>query len=521
VLKAKFDLGLFENPYIDENEVNAVRTDPKIIAKKAALESIVLLKNVNGLLPISKKIKTIALIGEEITKARLGGYSGPGNQPISILKGIEEKVAGKTKIIYAKGVGVNKKEYDIISSAYLSSDDGKKGLAASYYSNIDFSGEPVVKRTDEQINFHWTLFPPDSKLTSDFYSARWKGFLKAPATGKFKIGLEGNQGFRLYINDKIVIDAWNKQTYATHLTDFLFEKGKSYSIRIDFYEPNGNNATVKLIWNATVKDDYQQRLQEALVAARQSDVVVIAAGIHEGEFQDRAYLSLPGDQEAIIQAVAATGKPVVVLLVGGSAITMDKWINKVGAIADIWYPGEEGGRAVADVLFGDYNPAGRLPITFPVHEAQLPLVYNHKPTGRGDDYHNLSGLPLFSFGYGLSYTSFAYSDISLSSASIGAGEKVSVSCTIKNTGKYAGDEVVQLYLRDELATVSRPVMELKGFQRVSLQPGEEKRVTFTITDKQLMFLDADMKMVLEPGDVRVMIGASSMDLRVKATLKVK
>ena len=521
VLKAKFDLGLFENPYIDENEINIPRTDPKIIAKKAALESIVLLKNQNGLLPISKKTKTIALIGEEITKARLGGYSGPGNQPISILKGIEEKVAGKTKIIYAKGAGINKKEYDIISSAYLSSDGGKNGLAASYYSNIDFSGEPVVKRIDEQINFHWTLFPPDSKLTSDFYSAQWKGFLKSPVTGKFKIGLEGNQGFRLYINEKIVIDAWNKQTYATHLTDFLFEKGKSYSIRIDFYEPNGNNATVKLIWNATVKDDYQQRLQEALAAARQSDVVVIAAGIHEGEFQDRAYLSLPGDQEAIIQAVAATGKPVVLLLVGGSAITMDKWINKVGAIADIWYPGEEGGRAVADVLFGDYNPAGRLPITFPVHEAQLPLVYNHKPTGRGDDYHNLSGLPLFPFGYGLSYTSFAYSDISLSSSSIGAGEKVAVSCTIKNTGKYAGDEVVQLYLRDELATVSRPVMELKGFQRVSLQPGEEKRVTFIITDKQLMFLDADMKKILEPGDVRVMIGASSMDLRVKATLKVK
>lgn len=521
VLKVKFDLGLFENPYIDENEINAPRANPKIIAKQAALESIVLLKNNKNVLPLSKKSKTIALIGEEITKARLGGYSGPGNQPISILKGIEEKAGRTIQIKYAKGAGIANKEYDIIASGYLSTEDGKKGLSASYFSNIECSGDAVVKRIDEQLNFHWTLFPPDAKLTPDFYSARWKGFLKAPATGTFKIGLEGNEGFRLYINDKLVIDAWNKQTYARHLIDYSFEKGKSYAIRVDYFEPNGNNATVKLIWNATIKNDFQQRVQEALAVARSADAVVIAAGIHEGEFQDRAYLSLPGEQEAMIQAIAATGKPVIVVLVGGSAITMDKWINKVDAIVDIWYPGEEGGRAVADVLFGDYNPAGRLPITFPVHESQLPLVYNHKPTGRGDDYHNLSGLPLFPFGFGLSYTRFTYSDILLSNETIAPGEKLTISCTIKNTGNYAGDEVVQLYLRDELASVARPVMELKGFQRISLQPGEEKRVSFEITDKQLMFLDANMKKVFEPGEIRVMLGASSMDLRLKATLRLK
>ena len=161
-------------------------------------------------------------------------------------------------------------------------------------------------------------------------------------------------------------------------------------------------------------------------------------------------LSLPGHQEELIGAVAATGKPVVVLLVGGSAITMNNWIDKVPAIVDVWYPGEEGGHAVADVLFGDYNPAGRLPITFPVHEAQLPLVYNHKPTGRGDDYNNLSGLPLFPFGYGLSYTTFEYSDIKLSRNNINKADSTTVSFTIKNTGKRDGDEVAQLYFLDLL-----------------------------------------------------------------------
>jgi len=229
---------------------------------------------------------------------------------------------------------------------------------------------------------------------------------------------------------------------------------------------------------------------------------------------------LPGHQEELITAIAATGKPVVVILVGGSAVTMNNWIGKVPAILDAWYPGEEGGHAIAAVLFGDDNPAGRLPITFPAHEAQLPLVYNHKPTGRGDDYNNLSGLPLFPFGYGLSYTSFDYSELKLAKTSIGKNESTAVSFTISNTGKQAGDEVVQLYIRDMLSSVARPVMELKGFQRVHLKAGETKTVSFVITPEMLSMLDINLKQVVEPGDFRIMIGASSRDIRLNETLKV-
>jgi len=250
-------------------------------------------------------------------------------------------------------------------------------------------------------------------------------------------------------------------------------------------------------------------------------VAVVVAGITEGEFQDRAILSLPGDQEALIQAVAAAGKPTVVLLVGGSAITMNNWIDKVQAIGAVWYPGEEGGHAVADVLFGDYNPAGRLPITYPVHEAQLPLVYNHKPTGRGDDYNNLSGMPLFPFGYGLSYSKFVNDDIGLEKKVIAVGDSNTVSLRITNASDREGDEVVQLYIHDELASVARPVMELKGFQRVHFRPWETQMVTFVITPDMLQMLDKDLRSVIEPGVFRIMIGGSSRDLRLKWNLTVK
>src|SRR5690606_3279953 len=237
-----------------------------------------------------------------------------------------------------------------------------------------------------QVDFMWTLSSPDPLIVDDFYSARWTGKIKSPKTGTFKIGLEGNDGFRLYVDNKLLIDNWTKRSYSSELRDFYFEKEKSYDIRVEFFEPVGN-ARIRLVWDVTADSDGHSRIEEAVNTARQADVAIVVAGIHEGEFQDRALLSLPGRQEELIQAIAATGKPVVVVLVGGSAVTMSNWIDKVNSIVNVWYPGEEGGHAVASVLFGDYNPAGRLPITFPVHEGQLPLVYNHKPTGRGDDYY--------------------------------------------------------------------------------------------------------------------------------------
>jgi beta-glucosidase len=270
-----------------------------------------------------------------------------------------------------------------------------------------------------------------------------------------------------------------------------------------------------------VENNWQQKINEAVALTKKSDVAIVTVGIHEGEFQDRAMLSLPGHQEELIQAVAEMGKPVIIILVGGSAITMNKWIEKVSGILDVWYPGEEGGRAIADVLFGEYNPAGRLPITFPISEAQLPLVYNHKSTGRGDDYYNLTGLPLFPFGYGLSYTTFEYRDLHLDKKIITKNDSTIVRCAVRNTGNRGGDEVVQLYIHDMLSSVSRPVMELKGFQRIHLDPGETKEVEFTIVPEMLSMLNEQLQKIVEPGEFRIMIGASSRDLRLKDTLSLQ
>jgi beta-glucosidase len=247
----------------------------------------------------------------------------------------------------------------------------------------------------------------------------------------------------------------------------------------------------------------------------------VVTGIEEGEFRDRASLRLPGRQEELIQRVASTGTRVIVVLIGGSAITMSAWLDRVDGIVDVWYPGEQGGRAVADVLFGDVSPAGRLPVTFPMAEGQLPLSYNHKPTGRGDDYVDLTGMPLFPFGFGLSYTTFEYSGLRIEPAAIDPSGTATVRATIRNTGTRAGDEVAQLYVRDVLASVARPVMELKGFQRVRLAPSESREVSFPLGPEHLRMLGTDMRWVVEPGAFRVMIGASSKDIRLRGELTVK
>jgi beta-glucosidase len=469
-------------------------------------------------------VKKIAVIGSDAVEARLGGYSGPGNNKVSILAGIKEKTKGSTQVSYAAGPGREHKTWTFVPSVSLSTvQDGRKvrGLHGEYFNNITLTGKPVLTRVDEAIHFQWTLYSPDpEKINYDFFSARWTGKIHSPATGNYKIGIDGNDGYRLFINNKLLIDNWKKQTYSTRLVNYYFEKGKDYDIRIEYFEPAGN-AWFGLIWNVGVKDSSEYKINEAVQLAKRSDVAIVVAGIEEGEFNDRALLTLPGFQEEMIQRIAATGKPVIVLLVGGSAITMSNWLDKVNSVLDIWYAGEAGGAAVADILFGDRSPSGKLPITFPVAEGQLPLVYNHKPTGRGDDYTNLTGQPLFPFGFGLSYTSFDYSNLQLDKSVTKPGENLSLTFKLKNTGQFKGDEVVQLYLRDELASVARPVKELKGFQRVSLEPGEEKELQFVITPDMLTMLDINLKAVIEPGKFRVMIGSSSVDIRLRDVFEVK
>ncbi len=525
VLRAKFELGLFENPYVDPDEAEKQNGSAahKELSKKAALESIVLLKNEKNILPLNKNIRSLAIIGTDAEEVRLGGYSGPGNHPVSILEGIKNKLDENCKINYAPGCGREADDFVSIPEEnlfFIQEGQKKAGLQGAYFNNIKLEGMPALTRIDPYIDFGWTLYSPaPGKINDDFYSVRWVGKLIPSETGKFKIGIRGDDGYRLFINDELIIDNWKKQTFRQLTKEYSFEKGKTYDLKVEFYETVGN-ARIKLIWNAGIEHNRQNKIQEAVKIVQQSDVAIVVAGIEEGEFRDRAYLSLPGHQEELIQKVAATGKPVIVALVGGSAITMSNWIDQVASIIDVWYPGEEGGNALADILFGDYNPAGRLPISFPVHESQLPLYYNHKPTGRGDDYLNLSGKPLFPFGFGLSFTHFEYSELKIEKTEITSTESTTVRFQISNTGNMDGDEVVQLYIKDVLASVARPLMELKGFQRINLRKGETKVVEFKIGPELLSMLDQDLNQIVEPGEFRIMIGASSNDIRLRGIITV-
>lgn len=381
VLRVKFWLGLFDNPFVDPEYAEKISDckEHRELALRAARESMVLLKN-EGILPLSKDIKSIAVIGPNAGVLRLGGYSGFGIKGVTPLEGIKNKVGKDTKVYFAEGCGLN--------------DTSKKGF------------------------------------------------------------------------------------------------------------------------------------DEAIEIAKKSDVAILFMGNSvpetEGEQRDRCNLDLPGVQEDLIKEICNTGTPVIVVLINGSAITMMNWINGVKAILEAWYPGEEGGNAIADILFGDYNPGGKLPITFPKFTGQLPLYYNYKPSGRVDDYVDLRGpQALFPFGYGLSYTQFKYSNLRITPEVISPEGEVSISLDVENIGKYKGDEIVQLYLHDEFASIARPVKELKRFKRITLDVGEKKSISFTLTKEDLEFLDADMKLVVEPGVFEVLIGSSSEDIRLKGKFEVK
>jgi len=522
VLRAKFELGLFENPFVTPAETKAYNNleRHREIALKAARESIVLLKNEESVLPLSSSIKNIAVIGSDAVDARLGGYSGPGNNKVSILQGIQQTAPNGDKVSFVEGCGRSRVEYVPVPAENLcvyGNGNKSPGLMAEYFTNIALQGKPKISRIDPNINFSWTLYGPDPAISPDWYSVRWTGKIIGISSGTCKIGVEGSDGYRLYLDGRLLIDNWQKRSSGVILKEVNMQKGKEHDVRLEFYETTGN-AKIKLVWNSGIQDTLSESIKKAVKLVSEAELAVVVAGIEEGEFRDRSSLKLPGRQEELIRAVAATGKPVVVVLVGGSAITMNNWLDQVQAVLEVWYPGEAGGTAVAEILFGKYCPGGRLPITFPLSEGQLPLVYNHKPTGRGDDYEDLTGQPLFPFGFGLSYTTFSYTNLTFNKLSFSTKDTVILKFSVKNTGKFAGDEVCQVYIHDELSSLAQPVMTLKSFKRIHLQPGETKVISLPMPPDSFTIFDKQMKKIIEPGAFSIMVGSSSKEIKLRGTL---
>jgi len=535
VLRAKFELGLFDKPFVDPDAAERTNGDPdhRALARRAARESLVLLKNDGRVLPLGRRVRSIAVIGPDAVEARLGGYSRPGGREVTLLDALRERgAANGTTVGYAEGCGrAQPGDLKTIETLYLSPVSPKargsllalekspeSGLMGEYFDNPDLAGEPVSRRIDPTVDFHWTFVPPAPGLATDWYSVRWTGSITAPGSGPQVIGVEGD-GFRLWLDGRLVIDRWKKSSLGLSTVLMRLEKGRSCDVRLEFREPV-RSGRVRLAWDHGVKDESGKKIKEARELALLSDVAIIAAGIEEGEGRDRADIRLPGRQLEMIREVAATGTPTVVVIHGGSAVGMSEWINAAGAVLLAWYPGEEGGRAVADVLWGDASPSGRLPLTFPRSVGQLPLVYGHKPTGRLDDYVDSTGEPLFPFGHGLSYTEFRYSELSITPAMIPPGGTARVSLKVENAGPVAGAEVVELYVHDPVATVARPVLALKGFRKVFLEPGATATVEFELGPAELALLDEAMKEIVEPGEFQVYVGASSRDIRLKGILTV-
>jgi beta-glucosidase len=524
VLRAKFQLGLFDEPAFapDSAAYWNGHAEHLALAREAARASLVLLRNSPArstaraastapTLPLASSVQRIALIGEDADSVRLGGYSGSGFAPVSIRSALSSRAG--VSVRYAAGPGRDGDSMRTVPAQALSHTAGA-GLAAEYWNNPDFAGAPTVRRIDPTIAFTWTLSSPARGLPYDWYAARWTGTLTVPAGGLRAIGIDGRDGVRVWVDDVLVLDRWEARSSGRWVAPVSLTAGP-HALRVEFHERRGN-ARLTLLWDADVERSADARIAEAVDAARASDVAVVVVGVEEGEFRDRSKLSLPGHQDALVRAVSATGVPTVVVIVGGSAITMP-WLDEVDAVLMAWYPGEQGGPAIADVLFGDASPSGRLPITFPQREGQLPLTYDHKPTGRGDDYLDGSGAPLFPFGHGLSYTTFAWDSLHVTTVNDRAGDdvRVQISARIRNTGPRAGHEVVQLYVRDEVTSVAQPLIALRGAARVALEPGASTRVAFTLGARELALLDRDLRWRVEPGTFRVMLGASSRDIRLR------
>lgn len=522
MLKLKFSLGLFEAPYGDPLTAarEARNAEHLALAHEGARKSIVLLKNERNTLPLGTSAKRILVIGSDAVEGRPGGYSPPGARITTILDGLRAGAPKGTTIRYAAGVPrVDTPFVAIPAAALRSAARDSAGVDVEYFDNITLGGRATIQRTEASIEHAWTLSSPGAGIPLDWYSARWSGAIVAPATGVRAIAVEGNDGYRLWIDGRLVIDNWRKASFGMRSVFVNFVPESRHAFRLEYFETApGGHLTLK--WQTRQTDRSDSAIAAAVTATRVSDAAIVVAGIEEGEFRDRARLALPGRQEELIRRVAATGRPVIVVLVGGSAITMP-WLDRVGAVIDAWYAGAEGGNAIADVLFGRVSPSGRLPITFPMEVGQLPLYYAHKPTGRGDDYLDLTGSPLFPFGHGLTYTSFAYDGLRVYVHDSSDSTALTVRFTVRNTGRVASDEVAQLYLHQVLASVARPIIELAGFARIPLAPGESREVTLLVQRSQLSFLNEQMQRVVEPGEWRVMVGASSRDIRLRAVVDVR
>ncbi|HEY4354214.1 MAG TPA: glycoside hydrolase family 3 C-terminal domain-containing protein [Acidobacteriaceae bacterium] len=514
-LTARFRLGMFDPPaMVPWSKLGAADNDTtahRQLALQTARESLVLLKNEGHLLPLRKPYARIAVIGPNADSldALEGNYNGTPSAPVTILAGIRKRFP-QSHVDYVQGTGLIGTVLRPVPALelYTSATKAQHGLKAEYFDNIDLHGEPVVRRTDASVNFVWGFNGVSPRLKQN-YSVRWTGTLVPTASADYLLGFTGQDGYRVWVDDALLVEDWTPHRPSTTLTKPIhLERGHAYKLRMEYFQ-TVRAAEARLVWGVPGHEE-----KHAVELARAADLVVMVLGLSarvEGEEMrvkadgfaggDRTSLDLPKPQEELLESVAATGKPVVLVLSNGSALSVN-WANAhVPAILEAWYPGESGGTAVAEALAGDFSPAGRLPVTFYKSVSDLPPFEDYKMAGR--TYRYFQGEPLYPFGYGLSYTAFTYGNPHADRKET-EGE-ITLTADVTNSGTTASDEVVELYLQHE-GVREAPLRELKGFQRIHLQRGETRSVNFTLHERDLGAVDEDGKRVLIPGNVKVWIG---------------
>ena len=530
---ARVRLGMFDPP----EKVAYARTPAseldspahRQMALRAAEEAMVLLKN-DGTLPLAKSVKTVAVIGPNAASlaAIEGNYNAIPVSPVLPFSGMEQGLDAR-KVLYAQGSPYVAELGIVVPRTALHPAKGgaAEGLHAEYFNGTSFSGRPVLTRTDEQIDFDWTAAKPAPAVEMKQFGVRWTGVLAVPAAGDYAFDLSfencypcrDRETLKVMLDDRVVGEktteaAENRPVDGVHFTVHA-DGAAEHALRIE-YTHNAPlfGAGLKMSWKPNIEAERAQ----AVAAAKQADVVVAFVGLSpdlEGEEMpvkiegfaggDRTAIELPAVQQQMLEAVAATGKPLVVVLMNGSAIASPWIAEHAAAVLEAWYPGEEGGTAIAHTLAGANNPAGRLPVTFYAATAQLPEFTDYSMKDR--TYRYFAGKPLYAFGDGLSYTQFAYTGVRLSNSSLDAGEPLTVEADVKNTGARVGDEVAELYLTPPADGLA-PRLALAGFTRVHLAPGESRQVRFTLTPRDLSVVDAQGKRAVRAGRYAIAVAGS-------------
>jgi len=525
---ARFKLGMFDPPeMVKYTKIPYSIVDSKQhkkLALETARESIVLLKNENNLLPLKKDIGTVAVIGPNSNEwlMLLGNYNGIPSDPITPLRGIKEKLSGHSKVLYARGCELVEglPYFEVVPSDVLFHDN-ENGLNVEYFNNKDLNGGALFSEIDNNLNADWKEGAPRNDMDDDNFSVRWSGELIPLKSGQYQLGIISTCNTNLYLNDSVIANTSYhfRNEYGDprlrKTNPIYLEAGKKYKIKVEAKETYGD-AQVQLVWSSPSDNLNNELEKEALEIAKQSDVIIMCMGLTarlEGEEMnikldgfdrgDRTRLDLPDVQQELIKEIYGLGKPVVLVLLNGSALAVNWADENIPAIIEAWYPGQAGGTAIADVLFGDYNPGGRLPVTFYKSVDDLPSFEDYNLTTQ--TYRYFKGEPLYPFGYGLSYTSFSYDNLKINDNYM-AGDTVILSVDVRNTGKIAGDEVVQVYISDLNAPVRVPIRSLKGFKRIHLKPGEVQTVDFAISPDAFSIINDYNERVILPGKFELYVG---------------